>query len=122
MTTKINESQKMTEELLTYLSEFFRQTNPNPFVAIAAIEIYKNELFIDTMFDLLVENAYVHLGKIYINDEEIEEFLSLLREFMEESKEKIRQKGFYIVPATYIIIALEISKHQFLAKVTKIVS
>lgn len=34
MTNRISESQKMTEELLTHLSEFFRQTNPNPFIAI----------------------------------------------------------------------------------------
>lgn len=82
--------------------------------------VYKNEIFVDTMSDLLVREEYVHLGEIYIDDEEIEEFLSLLREFIEKSKEKIRQKGFYIVPATYIIVALEISKHQFLTKVTKV--
>lgn len=121
MTNKISESQKVTEELLTYLSEFFRQTNPNPFVAIAAIEIYKNQLFAEDIFDLVAKDTYVHIKEIHINDTEIEEFLLLLIEFVDESIRKIAEKPaiFLYPPATYIVTALEIAKYHFLEKVTK---
>lgn len=122
MTTKLSESREVTEELLAYLSEFFKQTNPDPFVAIATIEIYKNQLFTETIFELMAdyEDAYVHLNNIYINDDEIKEFLSLLKEFVDESREKIKEKWVHpYPPATYVITALEIAKYQFLAKVIK---
>ena len=121
-TDNISESREVTEELLTYLSEFFKQTNPDPFVAIAAIEIYKNQLFTESIFDIRVgyEDGYIHLDKTYINDEEIEEFLSILKEFINESSKKIKEKTIHpYPPATYIVTALEIVKYQFLEKSLK---
>ena len=116
MTTNISKSREVTEALLAYLSEFFKQTNPDPFVAIAAIEIYKNQQFVENIFDLKIEEEFVHIGKTYINDDEIEEFLSLLNLFVDESREKIKEKAIHpYPPAIYIVTAL-VAKYQFLVR------
>lgn len=116
MTIK-TESREVIEELLTYLSEFFKQTNPDPIVAITAIEIYKNQLFVEDIFDLMPDtDTYVYIHRIHINDDEIEEFLSLLNAFVDESREKIKDKAVHPYPPTsYIISMLEIAKYRFLS-------
>lgn len=118
MVIKTSEFREVTEELLTYISEFFKHTDPDPFVAIAAIEIYKNQLFVENIFDLMPDaETYVYIHKTYINDDEIEEFLSLLKAFVDETREKIKEKAVHpYPPATYIVTALEIAKYQFLVR------
>ena len=128
MTSKISESRRMTEELVVDISEFFRQMTVDPFVAIAAIEIYKNQLFIENIFGIKVgiSDTYIHIRDTNINDDEIEELLSNLKEFIEKIKEKTKQHVFYpprdyiIIPDIYVINALEIIKYKFLTKVANI--
>ena len=125
-----SESRRMTEELVVDISEFFKQMTVDPFVAIAAITIYENQLFIENIFDIKVgiTDTIVHIRETDINDEEIEELLSNLKEFIEKIKEKAKQQAFYpprnyiIPPDIYFINALEIIKHKFLTKVANITS
>ena len=98
---KISPFQKSVGETLIDLSEFLRKINPNPFVAIAAFEIYKTQIISWNIFDMDKRQSRG------IRDSEVIELVSALEEFFET----------FATHPIYIATALEIAKYQFLNEI-----
>jgi hypothetical protein len=98
----ISPFQKSIGELLIDLSEFIGQVNPNPVVAITAIEIYKNKLVNESILNITIEQNYTN--------EEVAELISYLEEFFRRSHTR----------PVYIVGTLEIAKNQFLKEIEKV--
>ncbi len=124
--TNNSDARKATEELVTYLSEYFNQIKADPYVAIPAIEILKHRLIFEDIFTLTARAGeyFIDVGEPATNDEDIDNMFSNLVTFIEELKEKIRHEKYtplrhYIIPpAVYFVTALEIVKQQLLMKST----
>lgn len=100
----ISPFQKTTEETLIDLSEFLKKINPNPFVAIAAFEIYKSQIISWNIFDMDVRQSRS------IMSNEVIELVSALEDFFEALE----------VQPIYIVAAIEIAKNQFLNGISKV--
>ena len=99
---KISPFQKSVGETLIDLSECLRKINPNPFVAVAAFEIYKCQIISWNIFDMDTRQSRS------IMSHEVIELVSALEEFFET----------FATHPIYIATALEIAKYQFLNKIT----
>lgn len=99
----INPFQKKVGETLIDLSEFLKKMNPNPFVAIAALEIYKTQIISWNIFDMDEKQSRSVMSS------EVIELVDALEEFFET----------FMVPPIYIVTSLEIAKNQFLEAISK---
>ena len=95
--SEINPFQKSVGETLIDLSEFLKKINPNPFVAIAAFEIYKSQIISWNIFDMDMRQSR------RIMSSEVITLVSALEEFFETF--------------VNIVTALEIAKYQFLNEI-----
>jgi hypothetical protein len=100
---EISPFQKTTGETLIDLSEFLKKINPNPFVAIAAFEIYKSQIISWNIFDMDIRQSRS------IMSDEVVRLVSALEDFFEALE----------VQPIYIVTAIEIAKIQFLNGVSK---
>jgi hypothetical protein len=99
--SEINPFQKSVGETLIDLSEFLKKINPNPFVAIAAFEIYKIQIISWNIFDMDTRQSR------RIMSSEVIALVSALEEFFET----------FVAEPIYIVTALEIAKYQFLNEI-----
>jgi hypothetical protein len=99
----ISPFQKSVGETLIDLSEFLKKINPNPFVAVAALEIYKIQIISWSIFDMDTRQSRS------IMSNEVLELVSALEEFFET----------FEVHPIYVATALEITKNQFLNEISK---